>query len=426
MSQEDDQEERHSDPETGLDSNHCRRDQEEDEEEAHRSQCQTRKKPSSDDLDLMGIVKQRTASSSSSVGHGAVPNAAAAAGIGQPSMVMSSDKAAAAAASEALAEEEAGYQLSAELLCMREPRVIDITSEEGTQKIKSEAREMTCSTHSFSNTISAREEEILGKETVAREHQEWTSPQRQTSQQPAVGIPAGTLSLRPGAYAVEGIRGATSPQEFNTTMARTEAFPGGPPSVLQQQQRQNHQDANLSVARPVEDAGAGLNLPQAEPWAGNNNNHVSGSRLRSVVFVVSLFWVIILIVIIAVLVAVLGGDSHNDDQNLATEKEPNQVMISAKDKLLTMLPSETQENIQDNRTPQHEAWQWILDDPFLEQYMSADRLLQRFALATFFFATQGEKWSSNQSWLNYSVHECHWQTSDHHNLVCLSIGELCC
>lgn len=363
------------DPETGVDNSSSYNHRHQEEE--NRKECQTRK--TSDDLDLMEIVQQRIQSFSGN-NDSVEPSAAA---------MVSSDEAAAVAseggvavASEGGVLGEAGYRQAAEPPPRtREPRA------------------------------------ILGKEDaalIAREYQELTSTYGKTLE-PAVGIPTGIISLRPGAYAVEGINGGTAPPDNSHALATTDRGEAGFPPAQRQQQHQH----DLSVARPVEsDANIGRNLPQAEQW--DTGNPIRCEKCpRRVAVVVSCVGVAVLIVSIAVMVAILGNISNNN-QHLATmedtDNESNQMMIS--DKVFKVLPSETLKHIQDNRTPQYQAWQWILNDPLLEQYTSTDRVLQRFALATLYFATLGEGWLDNTSWLNYSVHECQWKTNDHHYLVC--------
>jgi len=41
-----------------------------------------------------------------------------------------------------------------------------------------------------------------------------------------------------------------------------------------------------------------------------------------------------------------------------------------------------------------------------------EQLLQRFSLATFYYATNGEDWNDHTGWLEYDQHECQWFFSD--------------
>lgn len=55
---------------------------------------------------------------------------------------------------------------------------------------------------------------------------------------------------------------------------------------------------------------------------------------------------------------------------------------------------------------QNRAYLWLLGDSFLQQY-SEERLLQRYALSTFFYSTRGENWFFKTNWLT-DVDECFW------------------
>lgn len=75
------------------------------------------------------------------------------------------------------------------------------------------------------------------------------------------------------------------------------------------------------------------------------------------------------------------------------------------------LPAYSFETIQQqhNDSAQAQAWNWLLNDPNLEGYINLEwRVVQRFALATFFYATQGLEWTNNTGWLSYELHECSW------------------
>jgi hypothetical protein len=73
----------------------------------------------------------------------------------------------------------------------------------------------------------------------------------------------------------------------------------------------------------------------------------------------------------------------------------------------------------DANSPQAAAYRWVLSDPNLETYPEWRRL-QRFALVTLFFATQGHLWSLSNSWLVYGISECHWYSNARweNNVVC--------
>jgi len=57
-------------------------------------------------------------------------------------------------------------------------------------------------------------------------------------------------------------------------------------------------------------------------------------------------------------------------------------------------------------TAQNKAYLWLLGNEFLDRY-SDRRLLQRYVLATFFYSTLGEDWTSQTDWLG-DRDECSW------------------
>ncbi|CAB9531339.1 Leucine Rich Repeat (Partial), partial [Seminavis robusta] len=65
-------------------------------------------------------------------------------------------------------------------------------------------------------------------------------------------------------------------------------------------------------------------------------------------------------------------------------------------------------------SPQSQALEWTLQDPSLETYLQDhQRFLQRFALATFYYSTNGNvSRGNNEKWLDYNHHECHWFAKD--------------
>ena len=64
----------------------------------------------------------------------------------------------------------------------------------------------------------------------------------------------------------------------------------------------------------------------------------------------------------------------------------------------------------DSRTPQAKALYWWISDTDWDLY-SDDRKIQRYALAVFFFATEGtDSWTESVNWLT-TAHECTWFSS---------------
>lgn len=89
-------------------------------------------------------------------------------------------------------------------------------------------------------------------------------------------------------------------------------------------------------------------------------------------------------------------------------------------RIITSLSPDSISEIGTIDSPQYEAFEWVANDP---DYMnlSVQRIVQRWAMAVFYFSTNGESWDENatiqaeNAWLSDS-HECHWYAaSDEEN-----------
>ena len=72
------------------------------------------------------------------------------------------------------------------------------------------------------------------------------------------------------------------------------------------------------------------------------------------------------------------------------------------------VPGETLETVQDPTTPQAQAWDWAYLDIQANPSHSSAQSLQRFVMATFYFATDGPNWEVSTDWLDFDSHECDW------------------
>ena len=82
-----------------------------------------------------------------------------------------------------------------------------------------------------------------------------------------------------------------------------------------------------------------------------------------------------------------------------------------------LLPTFTLDALENPISVQSRALYWLTADPSLPTYSEA-RLFQRYALATFYFATNGgndeivsAQWLGADGWLSYEQHECTWYTT---------------
>ncbi|CAB9498142.1 LRR receptor-like serine threonine-protein kinase At4g08850-like [Seminavis robusta] len=123
-------------------------------------------------------------------------------------------------------------------------------------------------------------------------------------------------------------------------------------------------------------------------------------------------FLIIILIIVVVVVSVRGNkptDSTLMMPSLAPTTYHTQAPTALEGSLLTLLPDETVHAIADDAdSPQSKAWQWLLQDYELLPYYTSARVVQRFALATLYYATEGSNWAVQTNWLDHSVHECGW------------------
>ena len=63
--------------------------------------------------------------------------------------------------------------------------------------------------------------------------------------------------------------------------------------------------------------------------------------------------------------------------------------------------------LKDISTPQYRALLWLAEERFFQQW-DDPTLLQRFALVTLYYATNGQEWSDSSGWLEFSQTECSW------------------
>ena len=72
--------------------------------------------------------------------------------------------------------------------------------------------------------------------------------------------------------------------------------------------------------------------------------------------------------------------------------------------------------LQSSFSPQFRALQWLQSNANIGM-LSDQRLLQRYALATLYYSTGGEQWTTSPAWLS-DAHECDWYTTDQAGRAC--------
>jgi hypothetical protein len=87
---------------------------------------------------------------------------------------------------------------------------------------------------------------------------------------------------------------------------------------------------------------------------------------------------------------------------------------------LTAASPDLQEALMDTTSQQYTALLWLSTDPDLFSYPNF-KLIQRFALATFYLTTGGNTWANNDAWLT-DVDECLWYSSSTNIAPCDFMG----
>ena len=87
------------------------------------------------------------------------------------------------------------------------------------------------------------------------------------------------------------------------------------------------------------------------------------------------------------------------------------------EKLRASLPVPTVAALADPTSPQAKAFAFCQADPRIETY-TIQRTQQRFALATFYYAMNGDNWSNKLGWMTNNTSECTWFSSDTMDLIC--------
>jgi len=168
---------------------------------------------------------------------------------------------------------------------------------------------------------------------------------------------------------------------------------------------------DLAVARAVDEEQD--DLPRA---AMHNPDSKEQQTRRMMQFkckaiAVAFFCIIAILVVLAV-VLTRNGDTDSsailDLDTVQTEVPTPSPTLSPEAYIKSILPKYTVELIEnDGTSPQYNAFRFMLEDSQLSDY-TVTKLRQRFALATFYHATNGFEWKNNKRWLKQDIDECEW------------------
>ncbi|CAB9512914.1 leucine rich repeat [Seminavis robusta] len=183
---------------------------------------------------------------------------------------------------------------------------------------------------------------------------------------------------------------------------------------------ENSGDHGLVAARPVEDENIPEKLPQAEQWDEEEHlAQVEEARKEGNLKVFGYLGLGLLALLVVVLLVLFLPKHNNEDAlTFSPSASPSAAPSTQKDYTMNLLPEFSSKNIPVIGTPQHRAFQWLMNDTAVGLY-SDTRLVQRYALAVIFYATGGNDWYNlvNEGWLSHDLHECSWSFTKDTELI---------
>ena len=246
----------------------------------------------------------------------------------------------------------------------------------------------------------------------------------------------------PGAYAVVNFNPSRVRQQELAPNRLEEAHPQPPQDDSTSRRNQalpisssipGEDIAGLAVANPCNSTNI-LDLPlahQIDQDEAEAKDIMQTTKRRRIIGVLALaFLIFVGVTVTVVLLVLLQGGSSNDattsvplftPTNSSNPSQAAPTTQSSKENYVwAWLPDYTLDAMKEPDSPQSLAYRFIVEDASLSNY-SDWRIRQRFALATFFYATGGEDWRESTNWLNYSHHECDWWSQPSYGI---SLGDL--
>jgi hypothetical protein len=183
----------------------------------------------------------------------------------------------------------------------------------------------------------------------------------------------------------------------------------------------NHQ-VNLVEAQPVLEDPEDGTIRHARPV--NVDEGERQQQLFKTQQQLCTFALIVVAIAVAILLASLGGalsqeprvvsleDAGSAAHSIAQSEVPTSATVGELDLLFAELPAHTQATIILGNTPQYFAWEWLSHHQNIT-LLPEWRKKQLFALATFFYAFDGENWNPliKDRWMDDTKEECLWFSS---------------
>jgi hypothetical protein len=124
-------------------------------------------------------------------------------------------------------------------------------------------------------------------------------------------------------------------------------------------------------------------------------------------------------VLVAVGVAVIGTSNNDNGGTMPTPpplkedgEDASMAPLTRQERLQSQLAylSSDSNVLEDDSSPQFFALSWLANNDTVDE-RDIPRVEARYALATLYFATNGDEWKDDLHFLSPQLHECNWTTS---------------
>jgi hypothetical protein len=223
---------------------------------------------------------------------------------------------------------------------------------------------------------------------------------------------------QPGAFRVTDIDGGSNENEEEDSVSNTTTrTPQSDPPVLAEVVNEDEENQRIRelIDREVEERERERmmeregEIPEAEIVDMIEKNHCisnTGVKIWCGIAVLVLVMVTVAIILGTVLVPrAIMMDRASDDP--PTSSPSRQEVLQELESLLSLVSFDNGTALQTPSTPQNMALNWLANNTNLDTYSDAKKI-QRFALATLFYSTNGTTWSVNDTWMSNHEDECGW------------------
>jgi hypothetical protein len=133
---------------------------------------------------------------------------------------------------------------------------------------------------------------------------------------------------------------------------------------------------------------------------------------RRTLFIIGVVILLVLAVAVVISVMLLGQDDNSPEDGSPMPAPTILVPMGLTD-LLSSVSFDRGAALSNPLTPQYSALIWLANNTNLDMYLNKQKI-QRYALATFYYSTNGDKWNNKSGWLS-DADECEWYNSESFN-----------